>query len=244
MTVRNCIFLNNNSSSYFVKRPYQGSSGGISIGYNYQLVTLQLLHYININIANCTFTNNRAVPFEHLQVSLTEAHRRNAFIGRGGGLSVMIHAESTVNFTLVNSVFENNFADFLGGGGYILARDAFGLNQSYYFGNNIFNLNRANIGAGALLLAFDLFSSTHFIRNAVMYNCTFANNTAGITGGALYILPVFRWLTADSHIRIQNSKFYGNRAFLFGGAVNLFLAYTNFFVLHRQNISAVEFLNW
>ena len=185
VTIRNCTFLNNNSSSYFVKWPYQVSSGGISVAYNYQLVTLQLLHYINIIIANCTFTNNHAVPFEHLEVLQTDAHIRNTFTGRGGGLSIMIHAESTVNYTLVNCVFENNSARFHGGGGYIFVRGAFGLNQYYHLENNIFKLNRARRAGGAFVFALDIYSSSQFVQNAVIHNCVFENNIAGFTGGAL-----------------------------------------------------------
>ena len=155
----------------------------------------------------------------------------------------MIHAESTVNYTLVNCVFENNSARFHGGGGYIFVRGAFGLNQYYHLENNIFKLNRARRAGGAFVFALDIYSSSQFVQSAVMHNCVFANNTAGFTGGALYIIPIFRWII-NSHVRIEDSKFYGNKAVEFGGAINIFIADPRYLGLNRQNFSAAKLVNW
>ena len=72
ITVKNCRFHNNTSDSLFATKVYQGSAGGVSISYNFNVTKASPVHDNNPNalippadivtshITNCMFIDNSA----------------------------------------------------------------------------------------------------------------------------------------------------------------------------------------
>ena len=236
ITVRNCTFYNNTSDSYFTRKQYQGSSGGLSIGYHY--VVSKTLKRANILIINCKFNNNYAVPSDRFRVTSTEALIYRLFPGRGAALTVLVNINSPLNFVLNDSIVMNNYANTFGGGVYCLAQRG-SVYQTYMFGNNIFRNNTAPI-AGGLSFINILNRPVKCVVYGFIYNSTFAHNTADTAvAGAVSVYPLYA--LPNNIVVFKDCKFYKNRAVIYGGGVDI-TSY-NFF----NNIEAaypVEFINW
>ena len=231
--ITNCTFYNNTSSSYFTRKPYQGSAGGLSIGYNSQLVAL---NNVNVLVTNCNFTNNRAAPPSGLNISPTELQARRIFSGRGGGLSIPVSlATSSLNCVVNNSVFINNYAENFGAGLFIFT-GGFVANQTYMIGNNIFDNNLAANFAGAL--SFANFANTSSLT-CTFYNCSFNKNYAQ-TAGCIHLTPTNLGYPGV-HVKFEECVFNNNTATDYAGAITI-VSY-NFFG-NRQRQNPVEFVNW
>ena len=235
--MKSCIFHNNTSDSYFNRKPFQGSSGGLSIGYYYDLFKIQL-NNINILVINCKFTYNAAILFAGQGGTTDEVLTTDIFFGRGGAFSILVNLNSTLKFTFNDSTFMYNYADAFGGSMYCLTiTDS---NQMYTFSNNVF-MNNAGQAVGGLSLNYQLNSSSEFSVNYLIYNCIFYNNSAVSTvAGAVAIYPVLG-LASSITIKFDNCGFYDNTAVIYGGAVDI-LSY-NFF----DNIEVafpIEFIDW
>ncbi|XP_065907815.1 uncharacterized protein [Dysidea avara] len=230
--ITNCTFYNNTSSSYFTRKPYQGSAGGLSIGYNSQLVAL---NNVNVLVTNCNFTNNRAAPPSGLNISPTELQARRIFSGRGGGLSIPVSlATSSLNCVVNNSVFINNYAENFGAGLFIFT-GGFVANQTYMIGNNIFDNNLAANFAGAL--SFANFANTSSLT-CTFYNCSFNKNYAQ-TAGCIHLTPTNLGYPSV-HVKFEECVFNNNTATDYAGAITI-VSY-NFFG-NRQRQNPVEFVN-
>jgi len=235
--VKNCTFHNNTSDSYFTRKPYQGSAGGLSIGYHYNISTT-LLNNVNILIINCNFTYNFAVPSARLRITSTEALIRNLFPGRGGALCVLVNTNSPLSFVFNDSIVINNFANTFGGGVYSLIQKG-SLYQTYIFANAIFINNTAPI-AGGLSFINLLNVPVEFVVHNLIYNCTFVGNTAiSEVAGAATVYPLYA--LANNIVVFKDCKFYNNSALIYGGAVDI-TSY-NFFG-NREKSYPVEFDNW
>ena len=232
--MKNCTFYNNTSDSYFTRKPFQGSSGGLSIGYNANLVSLNSAEVL---VTDCVFNSNKAIAPFSLYLSTTDILAKNIFSGRGGGLSMPINALWPLNIVVSNSMFVNNFAENYGGGLYchIMGNVS---NQTYVFQNNIFMKNRALVGSGAINFGNygDTIPSTTL--NCTMYNCTFENNSAQ-KGGCLHIVPSYPGFSGN-FIRIEKCLFRNNTSTQYGAVdVSSFNYYKN-----RQHYEVVHFTEW
>ena len=239
VVVKNCTFDNNTSSSYFTRQPFQGSAGGLSIGYNSRFATTSL-NDVNITVTDCMFTNNRAAPPTNLQLSPTELQARRIFSGRGGGLSIVINITSEIHCTLNNSKFTNNFAENFGGAFYVFISESSIMNQFYMFENNTFRSNGATYGGACTFVRFsDIFIPEGIYQTANFYNCSFVNNTARV-GGGLHVLPSSLGL-AGSLISFVKCEFFNNTAMVYAGVFDI-VSY-NFFD-NREHLTPVEFRDW
>jgi len=236
VVIKNCTFLNNTCSSFFTRKAYQGSAGGLSFGYNIGLST-QPLDKVDILVTDCNFTCNNATPFSHLLASLNEAVAIGKFSGRGGALAMPVNITGEFNCTVNNSVFVNNFAKVLGGGIYVYISEIT-LNQAYVFGNNIFKMNSAVFGGG-LYFVSHVRSLTNFFQSNIMYNCTFTKNTADNIGGGIFSLPSYYGL-GGTYVRFERCEFYSNSAH-HGGAAE-FISSNHYG--DKQIQIPVEFVHW
>ena len=235
VTVKNCTFHNNTSDGNFTMKPYQGSAGGLSIGYN---DTHLRRESINIHIIKCNFSSNAAVLPSNLTLSsTTEALLHKKFPGRGGALTVLISTCHPLNFVLNDSIMMDNSAHF-GASIYCVIINGY-YNQTYVFANNVFMNNTAPIGGG-LTFANLVGRPVKSIIHSLIYNCTFIDNTATseVSGAAnayaLYGLP-------NNIVIFRDCKFYNNNAEMYGGAVDI--ASYNFFE-NREEVFPVHFINW
>ena len=236
--VKNCTFLNNTSSSFFTRKPYQGNAGGLSIGYNTRLAT-RPLNSFEMVVTDCNFTRNHAIPPLHLQASINDVFLELIFSGRGGALSVPVNITGELSCTVNNSVFVDNHAIELGGSVYFGVGFTAPRYQTYVFGNNFFTLNSANLG-GALCFVSHIKPLKKFYQSTVVYNCTFVKNTGKQIGGGVHLLPSFLGLEG-TYVRFEKCWFYSNMAVHHGGAVEVVTG--NRFG-NRQNLIPVEFVHW
>ena len=232
VTVTNCTFYNNTSSGYFSRKPYQGSSGGLSIGYN----VLPPLNFdiINILVTDCNFTLNSAflaVGF----TSATQIHISGLFPARGGAVIILVLINASVNCTVSNNLLIDNFAQRAGGALYILTQHA-GLHH-FYCTNNVFIRNSSPDG-GALLFAPAAEILTELSVNFNIYNCRFQSNFGSIYAGA--IVFNFFFSPIENVVNIKNCTFYNNSGVNYAGAVDV--ASYEFF--SYRNTTPIRFENW
>ena len=233
--MKNCTFHNNTSDGNFTMKPYQGSAGGLSIGYNDTHLRREISS-INIHIIKCNFTSNAAVLPINLTLSSTEVLSHKRFPGRGGALIVLISTHHPLNFVLNDSKMMDNSAQNFGASIYCVIIDGY-YNQTYVFANNVFMNNTAPIGSG---LTFANLVNRPINVHSLIYSCTFIDNTATseVSGAAnayaLYGLP-------NNIVIFRDCKFYNNNAEMYGGAVDI--ASYNFFE-NREEVFPVHFINW
>ena len=248
--VKNCTFHNNTSDGYFTSKPYQGSAGGLSIGFNSSDIgfidpqpddNIQHTYVpppsLNILIINCTFTSNSAVLLHGQRGTSTDSLINKTFPGRGGALSILANTETVIDFVFSNSRVINNFAEAFGGGVYCLTLR--GSWQQYTFDNNIFMNNTASV-TGGLALIYLVNTILEFPVHSLVCNCTFYSNTATSVAGATAIYFIFEF-ASDVFVIFENCKFSSNTAVIYGGAVDI-TSY-NFFD-NIQAASLIEFINW
>ena len=236
VTVKNCKFLNNTSGSYFTRKPYQGSSGGLSVGYHFPKSKLQL-NNISIVVSDCTFVNNFAAPPTALRLTSTQILIGRIFSGRGAAMSVLVNVNTALNFILNNSVFVNNSAYNFGGGIYCLTAGG-RINQTYLWSNNQFIGNRASI-AGAFSFISLLNLPVRFILYDRVYNCTFVGNIAhSEVAGAATVYPLYG--LPNSVVVFEDCKFFNNSALIYGGAVDI--STYNFF--NDRIVFPITFIDW
>ena len=194
----NCTFINNRAGEY---------GGAISTGF--------LAEDISVNITNCTFINNSAPMGGAIQIkghnvkvtnSIFEDNKANE--SEGGAVFIV---------GIINSTFNNNFANTYGAGILINGSNAIILNSS-------FDKNIADYGAAVYVIGpnANLFSSNftnHHVENGsvyikglytYVYDCIFKENI-GQSGAGLYI--------DGSNTNIIASNFSLNNASHKGGAI-------------------------
>lgn len=246
--MENCTFHNNTSSGYFTSKPYQGSSGGLSIGYNSSNVGFinpqpKIQHSyapppsLSILIINCTFTSNSATLLHGQRGTSTNLLIKKTFPGHGGAFSILANTDTVIDFVFSNSRVINNFAETFGGGVYCLTLR--GSQQQYTFGNNVFMNNTASV-AGGLALIYLVNTILEFPVHTLVCNCTFYNNTATSVAGATAVYFIFGF-ASDVFVIFEECKFSSNTAVLYGGAVDI-TSY-NFFD-NIQAASLIEFIDW
>lgn len=238
ITVKNCTFYNNTSDGYFTQKPFQGSAGGLSIGYN-DIQSKKANSSINILIINCTFVSNTAA-FENglKEFTSSDAEKLKIFPGRGGALTVLVNTWRPLNFVFNNSIVMNNSAHSFGGSVYCLIQNGSN-NQTYLFANNILMNNTAPIASGLSIINL-LIKPVKCIIHNLIYNCTFTGNIARYkVAGAANIYPSFA--LPNHMVTFRDCKFYNNSAQIYGGAIDI--ASYNFFE-DRQRVHPVRFINW
>ena len=232
VTVRHCRFRNNTSTSYFTRKQFQGNSGGLSLGYNMKLAS------VNVLVTDCVFINNSADPPSHLTLSKNGLLEEYVFSGRGGGIAMPVNVTCPVDVVINNNILMNNYAKSYGGGIYSYINGVTG-NQTYIFESNMFINNEAETGAGALLFG-NYEPTAPFSRlHGAIHNCTFKHNRAE-TGGSLHIVPTFHGFSGN-FITIKECLFRNNTSTEIGGAIDI-TSYN--FYYSRQHYNPMQLINW
>ena len=242
ITVKNCRFHNNTSDSLFTSKEYQGSAGGISIGYNFNATKASSVHAnalippadatVTSLITNCTFTDNSARLLNGQGGTAADVVMNKIFPGRGGAVVVLVNTDYKLTFNFSDNVVINNFGEIFAGGVYCLTRKS--SSQTYTFKNNTF-INNTGLRAGGLGLFYTK-TPTIAIHNDI-YNCTFYNNTGSQKGGAALVTSVFE-LPTNIFVTFKECNFFSNTAMVHGGAVDV--ASFN----REQAEPLIAFVNW
>ena len=229
VTITNCTFYDNDSEGYFSRKPYQGNSGGLTIGYN--VLHPLIFDVISILITDCNFTLNRAIG----STSPNQATVSNIFPARGGGVIIISNTSTAVNCTITNNFFIDNYAQRAGGAIYIITQYA--NFHRYYCANNIFIRNRAP-DSGALLFLPAIAENSNLSINFHIYNCTFDSNVGIIYAGAIVLN--FFFAPNNNTVIVNNCTFRNNSATDYAGAVDV--ATLDFFSF--KNAPPIRFKNW
>ena len=237
VTIRNCTFCNNTSDGYYLnhQKHYQGSSGGLSVGYSMSDPNVLL----NITITDTDFINNTDSPLGEFKVTSSKMIRERRFTGRGGGLSVLVNSNfSQVNCIIRHCKFSDNFAGSLGGALYILVANVFN-SQSYRLDRVTFNNNSAPVGGALCFIDLRVEANGSCVHTTVV-NCTFTNNLVDESGGAVSMYSMMG--EANHSIEYEDCEFCNNTAMTgHGGGVDV-TSY-NFFKA-RDVLHPVVFSNW
>ena len=231
VTLKNCTFHNNTSDGRHISKRFQTSSGGLSITYN-----IGATSGISINIAGCNFTDNVAILPGAELVSTNVFFTQSGFVGRGGGLAIVVNTSSKVNCVVKSSLFVNNEASVWGGGLYCVVAEAHN-HQSYIFENLMFVNNRARVG-GALTFVILNGQSDDILISAGIHNCQFVDNKARIAAVA-NIYHIYE--LANNSIVFTNCTFVSNSAADYAGAIDL-VSYS--FFVGRSHYTPTTFINW
>ena len=233
LSVINCTFINNTSSAQHIFRSYEGNSGSLSYGWNN--VLLDQRSAASVYIYNCTFYNNSA---RGQFIDSTGALEALKFTGRGGGIALIFNATDAVNVTIEHTMFQENFANVIGGGLYLLF-DGISINQSFNIHNNTFLSNTARSGAAGIVFAYLSSISPTDISIISVRDCSFIRNHGGLVGAISIAMTYISGAT--KFLQISNCKFHYNTANEFGAAIGLHHADV---LSTKRDVSPLEITDW
>ena len=162
---------------------YRGHAGGLSVGYHQDKV---LAARPQLRVEKCTFRNNTSDPPASVQQSPTQILQQLAFTGRGGGCSIVINPFLSLNATVEDCLFEENYARTRGGGLYVIFD---GLLDHIVVVNRVRLVrNFCPTAAGGLEVSFLSGSAVGFVSSLFAYNTEFVENRAAFGGGMSMVI--------------------------------------------------------
>ena len=172
--VKNCVFEHNGPTSVIKAEEYRGHSGGLAVGF------LLLPTAPVVIVSHCLFRNNTSNPSSPIIQTTTDVVQFSRYTGRGGGCSFTINPLFSLNATIEDCVFEENFAISFAGGLYIVL---FGNQQHNFTVHRVKFVKNYSPTAGALLVWIrkEGFQETENI--VLVYGSIFIENEA-VSGGA------------------------------------------------------------
>ncbi len=189
---------------------------------------------VNIEVFNCTFSNNSAGPNDvnNTRPVLLKAN------GHGGGLLIRLAQIKAAAITIADCTFSDNEAEVDGGAVYFSLSEGFSSSQ-IILRNNTFRNNQAGVSSGGAV-SLNLFRNT-FNNSFAVENCLLDGNHANAGGGfgiALYDTDNDS-ITYPDLAEFKNCNFTSNRASNEGTAVGLFA------LVHVDEVGfPVTFTNW
>ena len=180
LRVSRCIFEHNGPTSVIKQEQYRGHSGGLSVGYHAIPTSPMAI------ISECVFRNNTSDPTSDLVQTTSDLVRSSQFTGRGGGCAFPVNPLYSLNATVEDCLFEDNFANSFGGGLYV----AFDGRESH-----ILTLHRVKFlrnlapTAGALEVGFVSGGNPGADNVLVAYDSIFIENHA-VFGGGVYFFTL------------------------------------------------------
>ncbi|XP_065897582.1 uncharacterized protein [Dysidea avara] len=229
VNVVNCTFEHNNSTGGFSRDRFQGSSGGLSIGF-FDGRASPATDNITILVDSCRFISNNSTAFGSNVHIATDILSTNLVMGRGGGMSITLKTELAVYSIVTNNYYENNWANVFAGGLYFLVVDIT-RNQTHVFRSNHYLRNQAGTTTGAML--YGLVGNVQ-LRSAISVNISdsyFLENSSPLTGAV-------RFQRSTNNLRnfltYKNCTFVGNTARESGAAIGV--SKVNYFEFDQQSV--------
>ena len=180
LKVSECIFEHNGPTSVIKEDQYRGHAGGLSVGYH-DIPTAPVAI-----ISGCVFRNNTSDPTSDLVQTTSDLVRSSQFTGRGGGCAFPVNPLLSLNATVEDCRFEDNFANSFGGGLYV----AFNGKESHTvtLRRVLFLGNRAPT-AGGLEVGFISGGNPGADNALLAYDSVFIENQA-VFGGGVYFFTL------------------------------------------------------
>ena len=215
ITIVNSSFIDNYGTGS-VLLPFRSNTGAVAIGYNRNdplpIFTPTIL------VEHCLFMNNSAAVSTESMHTSTNTIASGVFTGRGGSFGVFVQDPvRSVSAWIIDNEFIDNHANSFGGAMYVTLNGDKNQHNVTLQGCQFIN-NRANLGAGGMLIMFFSNGDRRNPMTATLSSCYFAQNYAEV-GGAMYILPEYSLGGGSNVVFIDNCTFEDNEATLFGGAV-------------------------
>ena len=160
-------FEHNGPTSVIKQDQFRGHAGGLSVGYN-DIATAPVAL-----VSGCVFLNNTSDPTSELVQTTSDLVQTSRFTGRGGGCAFPVNPLYSLNATVRDCRFEQNYANSFGGGLYVafngrerhtvtVRRVQFVRNYAPTAGGlEIGFVSGGHLGADTRLLAYD----SEFIEN-------------------------------------------------------------------------------
>lgn len=176
----NSTFEHNGPTSIIKQDQYRGHAGGLSVGYN-DIPTSPVAI-----ISGCLFRNNTSDPTSDLVQTTSDLVQSSRFTGRGGGCAFPVNPRYSLNATVEDCLFEQNYARSFGGGLYV----AFNGREHHRVTLNRvqFVANEAST-AGALEVGFITGGILGADNRLLAYDSVFAENHA-VFGGGVYFFTL------------------------------------------------------
>ena len=175
--VRGCVFESNGPTSVIKEDQYRGHAGGLSVGYH-DIPTAPVAV-----ISNCVFRNNTSDPTSDLVQTTSDLVRSSQFTGRGGGCAFPVNPLLSLNATVEDCLFEDNFANSSGGGLYVAFNGR--AKHTVTLRRVRFSRNHAPT-AGGLEVGFIAGGNPGAENRLVAYDSVFVENTATFGGGVYF----------------------------------------------------------
>ena len=185
--VTDSVFEHNGPTSIIKQDQHRGHAGGLSIGYDDIPVPPGPVAVVS----GCVFLNNTSNATSHVIQTTSDLAQFARFTGRGGGCAILIDSMYPLNATVVNCLFELNYAHSFGGGLYINFN---GLEHHIVTIRQVqFVRNQAST-AGGLEIAFYSGGNLGADNRLEVYDSNFTNNNASFGGGVYFFtlgIPYF-----------------------------------------------------
>ena len=186
--VFNCSFEHNGPTSIIKQDEYRGHAGGLSIGYNDIAADPVAI------VSECVFRNNTSDPTSDLVQTTADLVQTSRFTGRGGACAFPINPLYSLNATIEDCRFEQNYARSFGGGLYVAFNG-----REYHtvtLHRVLFERNQAAT-AGALDVGFVSGGITGADNRFMAYDSVFIENNAMYGGGVYFFtLGIITTLTS------------------------------------------------
>ena len=177
--VTNSVFEHNGPTSIIKQDQYRGHAGGLSLGYNKIPVSPGPVAVVS----GCVFRNNTSDPTSDLVQTTSDLVQSSRFTGRGGGCAIPINPRYSLNATVENCLFEQNYARSFGGGLYIAFN---GLEHHIVTIRQVQFLRNRAPTAGALEVGFVSGGNLGADNRLEVYDSTFTENSATFGGGVFF----------------------------------------------------------
>ena len=186
--ISNCTIKHSGHNANFLKgHRYSIHAGAVSIAVN-EFGEANISPLPNIEVSNCTFYNNSAIPSTNLSRTTNEIFSNQVFTGRGGALGIAINGpNNTIEISVHECHFEENKVQLWGGGAYIIfGSDS---NHTVTYNRSVFIRNRSDYGSGGLFIG--TLSGGHSLRYTTcnVIDCDFIYNFALHGGGSVWPVP-------------------------------------------------------
>jgi hypothetical protein len=223
VVVEDCVFANSTSTTEYTQDRFRGSSGGLSVSSSSAMPSPRFFtvrQSFFVNLSSEISENDFGNPSPNNDYLTT-------FLGRGGGMSVVVYNSTDLELVVSDCQFTSNKATLNAGGLHVfLHHISTGL--SVMISNSMFTNNRISVLPTALVnngggaVGVTLYEGSHLnLRNVlVLSNNVFSHNQANYAG-ALYIVSASVLAAASVDVTVLDSVFTGNSAIFSGSAISL-----------------------
>lgn len=181
------VIFEHNRGSGISTVSFRGNTGGVSFGFNN---LPQQFESPYIHVSDCIFNNNTAAA-NSVFLTSSQAFARRVFTGRGGALAVFAYeSRASINVTIIDTIFNANYARSFGGAMYILPGGRHDSHHNILLQRCSFVSNQAGICGGGVQVTYPTPGQPYHPHLVTVIDCNVTNNSAPFNGGGMYISSI------------------------------------------------------